>query len=242
MLAKVVKNHSVTKHTPFLFPEIGGANSSSKGVNDFIVPPVAEFQAVETAVKSEPFVSSNIEDILQNARAEAASIIARADEYSANIEQAAREKAIQEVAAQFDAEVDAKVSEIRAQLTGTIEKISALSDEITNRLEADLVKLALHIAKKVVGREVTIDREIAFTLVKVSLGKLHNRSVAEVHLNPEDFTFVETHRENLDFRGSLELVEDQSISIGGCLIHTETGDIDARIESQFDEIAHGLFN
>jgi flagellar assembly protein FliH len=242
MLAKVVKNHLVTKHTPFLFPEIGGANSSPKGVNDFILPTVAEFHSVENAVKSEAFDSSNIEDILQNARAEAAKIIAQAEEYSANVEQAAREKAVQEVQVQFDAEVAAKVSEIREQLAGTIEQISALSGEITNRLEADLVKLALHIAKKVVGREVTIDREIAFTLVKVSLGKLHNRSIAEVHLNPEDFNFVQTHREKLDFRGSLELVEDHSISVGGCLIHTETGDIDARIESQFDEIAHGLFN
>jgi len=89
---------------------------------------------------------------------------------------------------------------------------------------------------------VTIDREIALTLVKVSLGKLHNRSIAEVHLNPEDYAFVQAHLEKLDFRGSLELVEDRSISVGGCLIHTETGEIDARIKSQFDEIAYGLLN
>ena len=98
----------------------------------------------------------------------------------------------------------------------------------------------LQVADSVGDREVTIDREIAFTLVKVSLGKLHDRAVAEVHLSPEDFTYVQAHREKLDFRGSLDLVEDRSISVGGCLIHTESGDIDARIESQFEEIAHGL--
>lgn len=245
MLAKVVKSHAVLEFSPFSFPEIGNPESSARTVNEFIVPGLSEIQTPESAeieVESGVDEFSNLEDILQNARDEAAKIIAQAEDHSENIAQAAREKAEQEVAARFAAEVSAQAAEMREKLAETIEQISALSDEITTRLEKDLVKLALQIAKKVVAREVTIDREIAMTLVKVSLGKLHNRSIAEVHLNPEDFTFVQAQREKLDFRGSLDLVEDRSISVGGCLIHTETGDIDARIESQFEEIAHGLFN
>ena len=119
-------------------------------------------------------------------------------------------------------------------------KIVGLQAKSQTAVGNELVELALDIAKKIVGREVTIDREIALTLVKVSLEKLHNRARAQVHLHPEDFAYVESHREKLDFHGSLEIIEDRSISVGGCLIHTETGDIDARIESQFDEIAHGL--
>ena len=102
------------------------------------------------------------------------------------------------------------------------------------------VELALEIAKKVVGREVSLDREIALTLVKVSLKRLNSRAAAQVHLSPDDFAFVDAHREKLDFHGSLEIIEDRSVSPGGCLVRTDTGDIDARIESQFDEISHGL--
>jgi len=246
MLAKVVKNNSVAGLTTFSIPEIGSSNSEPKNANQFKFPAVTEFLTVEESIKiesaTEPDHTPNIEEILQNARDEANRIIAQADANSVAIGQAAEEKAMQEVQARFDEEVAAKAAEIRHQLAETIEQISALASEITTRTETDLVKLALQIARKVVAREVTIDREIAFTLVKVSLGKLHNRSVAEVHLNPEDFAFVQAQREKLDFRGSLELVEDRSISVGGCLIHTETGDIDARIKSQFDEIAHGLLN
>jgi flagellar assembly protein FliH len=248
MLAKVLKQDSTAGLTPFAFPEIGGTGPATGTVDQFVIPeinglprlePAANFNAGEQ-FESEPDQTAQVENILRDARQEAARIIAQAEENAAHLAQAAQEKAVQEIQAQFDAEVLARTNDIRLELAQTIEQVACLAEEISNRHEKQLVELALQIAKKVVAREVTIDREIAFTLVKVSLGKLHSRAVAEVHLNPEDFAYVESHREKLNFRGSLELVEDKSISIGGCLIHTETGDIDARIESQFEEIAHGL--
>jgi flagellar biosynthesis/type III secretory pathway protein FliH len=241
-LARVLKNQQSDGFLPFPVPEIGEAKIPSQG--NFIVPALSEsqFAAVAGIVDRRPADPVFGDDIIQNARDEAARIIAQAEENRVLIEQAAQEKAVLDAGAACEAEVAARVAEIRRQLVETLEHLSALAGEITTHAESDMVELALRIAKKIVGREVTIDREIALTLVKVSLSKLHNRSVAEVHLNPEDFAFVNDHREKLDFRGALELVEDRSISIGGCLIHTETGDIDARIESQFDEIAHGLLN
>jgi len=250
MLAKVVKSSLASGITPFSFPELGSPNPLSGNVSQFLVPDFSELRIIEPAIHADEAVkieaiaeinpAPRIEEILQNARDEAARIIAEAEENASIIAQAAQEKAIQEIQARFDEEVSSKAGEVRLELTRTIEQVSSLAEEISARHEKDIVELALQIAKKVVGREVTIDREIAFTLVKVSLSKLHSRAVAEVHLNPEDFAFVQSHRERLEFRGALELIEDRSISVGGCLIHTETGDIDARIKSQFEEIAHGL--
>jgi flagellar assembly protein FliH len=167
-------------------------------------------------------------DLLQQAHNEAARIISQAEENAALMLQVAQDKAAHEAGTKVEAEVSQRVTELRAQLSSTIDQISALSNEITASAEADLIELALQIAKKIVRREVTVDRDVALTLVKVSLGKLHDRSVAAVHLNPEDFTYVQAHRERLGFRGALEIIEDPLVGIGGCLIHTETGDIDAR--------------
>jgi len=255
MLAKIVKSGANSEFNAVAFPILGGTDSPQQHQqNRFIVPDLSELSSGDHALSKELISeqeyrfeeeteidqTTKIDEILQNAREQAAKIIAQAESDAAAIAEASMEKATQEIYAKFAAEVAAKAEETRLELTRTIEQVSVLAEEISTRHEKDIVELALKIAKKVVGREVTIDREIAFTLVKVSLSKLHNRAAAEVHLNPEDFAFVESHRERLDFRGSLELVEDKSISLGGCLIHTESGDIDARIESQFEEIAHGL--
>lgn len=225
MLAKVYKNEEVSNFVPFSIPEITDEGFNG-GAANFTSP--------------RPRVANTPDDILQQARDEAARIIAKAEEDSALIHQVAEDKALHETNLKLETKVAERISEIRDRLGETIERISTLSGEITTGVENSLVELALQIAKKVVRREVTIDREVALTLVKVSLGKLHDRSIAEIHLHPEDHAYVLAHREKLGFRGALEIIEDPLVSIGGCLIHTETGDIDARIESQFDEIAHGL--
>lgn len=244
MLAKVVKRESAGNFASFSLPEVGAVYPKIEAASSFSFPVLNELPPVNAAETFEDAdgagSAATAEDILQAAREEAARIIAQAENDREMIEQAAFEKGSQDVVKTIEAEVAAQVSQMRAQLAQTIEQISGLNAEITAGAETQLVELALEIAKKIVGREVTIDREIALTLVKVSLKRLNNRAAAEVHLNPEDYAFVESHREKLDFHGSLEIIEDRSISVGGCLIQTETGDIDARIESQFDEIAHGL--
>jgi len=41
---------------------------------------------------------------------------------------------------------------------------------------------------------------------------------------------------------SVKLVEDPLIARGGCIIETESGTIDARIEEQLREIERGFFD
>ena len=233
-----------------------------KDAPDFTVTPFFNFAPVENTVPDEnaahfsfpetegldgeiinasPVLNhSSIDDILQEAREEAAQIVANAEAQSKAIEQAARDRARADVRTELKKESDAQVADLRGQLAATIAEISNLKDEITAQAETDMVELALEIAKKVVGREVSFDREIALTLVKVSLSRLQTHAAARVHLHPEDFAFVQSQRERLNYHGALEIIEDRSIDLGGCLVKTENGDIDARIDSQFEEISHSL--
>ncbi|MEP6847330.1 MAG: FliH/SctL family protein [Acidobacteriota bacterium] len=233
MLAKVHKKNDATAFAPFSLPRFGDFTARTHGYG---APDPNDVQHAHSAYDLNSSDVAN--EIIQNARDEATRIIAEAQN---NIPHEAPESMSDvEIQAEIDAAVSKQVAEIRGRLVETIEHISSLADKITSRAEKDLVDLALQIAKKVVRREVTIDREIALTLVKVSLSKLNSRTVATVHLNSEDLAFVEAHSDACNFRGALSFVEDQSISVGGCLVHTETGDIDAGIGSQFDEIARGL--
>ncbi|MEQ1604133.1 MAG: FliH/SctL family protein [Pyrinomonadaceae bacterium] len=244
MLAKVLKATAAAGSMPFSIPLIGGdgTQSSSAGVQQFTVPELEPLEYVTTPEHYDLGEDLSADELLIRAQDEAARIIAQAEEHATIIEQVASDKAVQKAKLELETENAEMFAELRTSLANTIAEVGAIGGDLAADIEHQLVELAILIAKKVVAREVTIDREIALTLVKVSLAKLHNRSVAEVHLNPEDYSFVKDHLDKLDFRGKIDLVEDKSISIGGCLIHTETGDIDARIESQFDEISHGLFN
>lgn len=248
MLAKVVKKEAAENLiTPFSIPEVGNGRKDDEGVAPFIFSEIMAERPTANVVEgripeteTEEVVMPNVEEILQNARDEAAQIIAEAEEQSAIMAEAARDRLTSEIRTQLETEMAEQINRLRDQFAAAIEQISSLSSEIIAQTEKEMVELALEIAKKIVGREVTIDREVALTLVKISLAKLHNRTFAKVLLNPEDYAYLQSHLEKADFHGSIELVEDRSISLGGCLIQTETGEIDARIESQFDEIAYGL--
>lgn len=240
MSARIIKRNSAAAVVaPFFIPRIGGETLPAE---------IGASLDLTEAVDFEPFVEverietpATFDHILQEAEKQAGEIIAQAEEKYELIEQAARDKAMLEAQAAVEVEVAEKIKETRENLSATIRELDVLRDEISVRVEQDVVELALEIAKKIVGREVMFDREIALTLVKVSLKKINSRApLAQIHLNPEDYRYIESRREQIDFRGSLELIEDRSISPGGCLIHTETGEVDARIESQFEEIAHGL--
>jgi flagellar assembly protein FliH len=169
-------------------------------------------------------------------QAEAEPIIARARAMAVEIENEARENSTRLIAAEVQEEITRTIDPWREQLAATLEELNNLEAAITTRAERELVHLAIEIAKKVVHREVTIDNEIVMTLARIGISRMHNRVAATIHLHPDDFAYVTSHREEFETGHALELVEDRSIGRGGCLVQTEMGDVDTRIEQQFAEI------
>ncbi|MCC7309012.1 MAG: hypothetical protein IT173_15720 [Acidobacteria bacterium] len=239
MSAKVIKCKEPIELSSLPIPELGESCGGTVS-GTFVVPTFDPTAPQPEPAAETPLIPETPEEVLDRARRKAAQIVADAQENTRLLEQAALEKAQIEARASFESEIEARLSDVRAELAGTLERLSRLAGEMTGHVESDLVELAIQIAKKIVRREVTVDKEIAVTLVRVSLSKLNQRTAAEVHLNPDDLAYINSRLDSLQFRGALTLIEDPSISPGGCLVHTETGDIDARIESQFDEIAVGL--
>ena len=128
------------------------------------------------------------------------------------------------------------VADLRGQLTASLNELASLKVDMAARAEKDLVRLALAIAHKVVQREVRVDHEIALTLTRVALARVHSRAGAVVRLHPDDYTYVSAHRAKLNSEAAIEIVEDRNVGPGGCIVQSEMGEIDARIEQQFAEI------
>jgi flagellar assembly protein FliH len=124
-------------------------------------------------------------------------------------------------------------------------EMGKLKGEIYRQAERDVVKLALEVAKKIVHREVQVDKEIIQTLVKVALSHVAEKSAVTVHLHPVDCNYILEHKSELSqgegHAREIVLLADKSIERGGCLIQTECGDVDARIEEEFREVERGFF-
>jgi flagellar assembly protein FliH len=138
-----------------------------------------------------------------------------------------------------------KVDAMMRRYSETILEIGKLKPRLYSEVEREVVKLAVEVAKKIVHREIQVDQAIIQTLVKVALGHVAEKTAVTIHLHPSDYNYVLERKADLaqgDQAGrEIVLLADKSIERGGCLVKTECGDIDARIEEKFREIEQGFF-
>jgi flagellar assembly protein FliH len=125
----------------------------------------------------------------------------------------------------------------------SILEIGKIRSSLYAQVEREVVKLALEVAKKIVHREIHVDKDIIQTLVRVALSHVAEKSAVTVHLSPQDYNHLLEQRAELSQSEGrdISLLADKSIERGGCLIQTECGDIDARIEEKFREVEHAFF-
>lgn len=138
-----------------------------------------------------------------------------------------------------------KVEAMMARYAQSIAELARLRSVLYARAEKEVVQLALEVARKIVHREIRADREIIQTLVRVALGHVAVKSPVTIRLHPDDYDYLVAQRARLAQDGGEEreivLQADASIERGGCLIQTEAGDVDARIEEEFREVERAFF-
>jgi len=111
-----------------------------------------------------------------------------------------------------------------------------MRNEIYHTLEQEVVELALAIARKVVCQEVKTNKDVVVCVAKEALSRVEAPGKIKIRLNPADFQFIqETKNQILTLLEHVDKVSfeaEDSISSGGCMIETNLGEIDARIEKQ----------
>jgi flagellar assembly protein FliH len=120
--------------------------------------------------------------------------------------------------------------------------LSSLRPQLRHDAEADVVKLAIAIARRVLHRELGADPEAMLGLVKASLEKLDNREVDRVRVNPEDAEAVRGAAARLRPTARLEVVPDGRLQRGAAVFETARGAMDASVETQLEEIERGLID
>ena len=100
------------------------------------------------------------------------------------------------------------------------------------------------VAKKIVRQEIKHDRQILVQLVSEALRGFPEQHDIVVSLHPEDYKVITSNRElflaGIGEDRQITLKSDEATTLGGCVVESSTGVIDARIEAQLDEIYKGL--
>lgn len=126
-----------------------------------------------------------------------------------------------------------------ARLSTEIVEVAGLRDRLRLEVEADLVRLAVAISRRILHRELTLDPEVVCGIVRAAFDKLRLQETVRVDVHP---SLVEPLRRLLA-RGNgshIEIVADAALAPGAVVFETARGRFDVSVETQLREIERGL--
>ena len=139
--------------------------------------------------------------------------------------------------------LESAMQKLDSLLTGGRKLLSELGDlhrQACRDVEADLVQLSLAVARKIVGSEVSLGPEAVTRIIRQALGRVEHAGRITIKLNPADLELLMDIKpqllSGLPEAGRVAFEADEGIVRGGCLIETDGGEIDARIERQFQVV------
>lgn len=134
----------------------------------------------------------------------------------------------------------------RAQLQAQVQHVESIAaflsrplGELDEQLVEEISELAVIIAGHIIRREIKADPGQVVAVVQQALGVLPVASRhIRVHVHPADAAVLREHwAASADGSETWQIVEDASLSRGGCHVETETSRVDASVERRLAAIS-----
>ena len=164
------------------------------------------------------------------------------------LDEAAMERRLAEAMAQACADgerqgwekAEAEVAAALGRLGDALGQARATASAMARPYATELVELALIIARELVGAEVRRDPAPLVHLVERCLDEVAGESSIAVRMHPADRAALLAVRPDLGKTPDLRLIEDPSMSRGGCAVESSRRLVDARLEERMDGVRDGL--
>lgn len=119
-------------------------------------------------------------------------------------------------------------------------------EAVATRSSPHVLEAAL---RALLQEELALKPEHICAVVDRELLRLQRARTVTLHVHPLDARLLApcaSYVEGLSLRGVLCVVEDESVTRGGCILHSNLGDVDASVETRLAAalklIAEGAFN
>ena len=134
----------------------------------------------------------------------------------------------------------ADLQPVLERLARSIEDLGQLRARLRREAEADLLRLALAIARRVLRREMAVDPDAMHGLVLGALEKLQGNEICRVRVHPSHAAQLSGWLRPASGGPGVEVIADSSREPGDVIFETGRGNLDASVDSQLQEIERGL--
>jgi type III secretion system HrpE/YscL family protein len=132
----------------------------------------------------------------------------------------------------------------RAELAAQLLRLAEQRDLQLAALEPQVIELALRAARRIVGEELALRPERVADMVAPLLARVRRARQVTLRVHPGDRGMLEqclqALRTHSELQGSLSIEADPALGPGDCVVVSDAGVLDARIDTQLHALARAL--
>jgi len=155
----------------------------------------------------------------------------------------ARELGLQEGQAEARKIFEEQLARERAALTVALAGFTRDRGTYYQKIEGEVVQLALAIARKILHREAQVDSLLLAGVVRVALEQIEGATGVVLSVHPQHSAdwrnYLARHMEPGDLP---EIVEDPALELDRCVLRTSMGTAELGVQVQLKEIEQGLMD
>ncbi|MCU7919007.1 MAG: hypothetical protein KZQ88_07520 [Candidatus Thiodiazotropha sp. (ex Dulcina madagascariensis)] len=129
-------------------------------------------------------------------------------------------------------------------LTDILLDIKDKSEKYLLEKQGDIVEVIFLTVSKIIG-DAVINKNGIQDILKRVIRDLNKNHILAVRVSPEDYSILNkagVMESLLDTGSALKLIKDDRIIHGGCIVESQTGSLDARLETQFEILKETLLH
>ena len=154
----------------------------------------------------------------------------------------ARAEAVSQTELRCKQEYEQRLVREGDQIRQALDAFAKERGEYFTRVEAEVVHLALAIARKILHRESQVDPTLLAALVRMAVEHMNAGSDVSVRVRPEESAHWRTFLNQGSNDKVITVIEDQSLNPGSCVLETQMGSTDFSFDAQLKEVEHGFLD
>ena len=199
-----------------------------------------ELSPVRAACSTDPTDQADSDDPLFRAQRQADIIVRTARAEAESVREEAHAEGCTAGLADAARVADELIRRLESVLAEAIAQRNALIDDV----EPQILKLVIQVVEKVIRHEIRTDPRVVERAIKACLKRVKDSSEAWVRVSPEEVERVKAIRDELlsaaDDMRTLHVADDRRVDLGGCVVESASGSLDARVGTQLSRLQDKL--
>ncbi len=136
--------------------------------------------------------------------------------------------------------LEAAIGKQRARVEEALRQFEKEKQRYFHEVEAEVIQLALAIARKVLGQEAAVDLLLLAGTVRAALDRLGNTSKVTLTAHPGSLN--QWRKALAERRDQVEFAEDDSLPPEGCVLRSQLGTTEISLQQQLKEVERSFFD